>query len=106
MPAVGDHYRPTADAAHADATHADTADAVVAHADGEHAVYRVVGTSDGVALLRVTDGDGRREVTGELVRVTDLSGFELARDPDAGVHPVRELRNLLTGLYWNVRRFL
>lgn len=31
-------------------------------------------------------------------------GFEPADDPDAGVAPVRALRNALAGLYWSVGR--
>jgi len=87
---VGDHYRP-------------------AGPDGEDGVYRVVGTGDPVALLRVTDGDGRRVNSGELRHVasgTLAAEFETAADPDAGFHPARAVRNQLTGLYWQFRRFL
>jgi len=84
---VGEHYRP---------------------ADGD-GIYRVVGTTDGVVLLQVTDEDGRRAHTGNVRRVEpDTIGdeFEPASDPDAGVSPVAAVRNALQGLYWSVRRFL
>lgn len=87
---VGDHYRPT---------------------DGNHApgVYRVVGTGDPVALLRVTDGDGRRIHQGDLRRVDAAAietRFEPAADPDAGLSPSAAVGDALQGLYWTVRRFL
>jgi len=87
MTALGDHYRPSDDT----------------HAPG---TYRVVGTADGFTLLRITDEDGTRESTGEIVHVDDLAGFSSTSDPDAGIHPLHEIRNLLQGLYWSVRRFL
>jgi hypothetical protein len=70
-------------------------------------VYRVVGTTDGITLLRVTDADGRRAYTGDLRRVSEGeldAAFEPAEDPDAGVSPVGSLRNLLQGMYWEVRK--
>lgn len=90
MPDIRDHYRPTG---------------------GNHVpgVYRVVGTSDGVALLRVADGDGRRVHTGDLTVVSPAElrdAFEPADDPDDGFDPVRTVRNSLQGLYWQFRRFL
>jgi hypothetical protein len=71
-------------------------------------VYRVVGTGDPVALLRVTDEDGRRQATGELVSVPReaLSEFEPATDPDAGFRPLAWVRGLLSGMYWEVRMVL
>lgn len=86
---VGDHYRPT---------------------EGDHdpGVYRVVGTTDGVRLLRVTDGDGRRVHTGEVHRVESAAieaEFEPAPDPDSSISPVAIIRNAAQGLYWSVRRF-
>jgi len=99
MPTVGDHYRPRADA--------DLGDASTA--DHRASVYRVVGASEGVTLLRVTDADGRRAHTGELIRVSAealTAEFERAEDPDAGLSPVRGLRNALSGLYWQFRKFL
>jgi len=77
--------------------------------DGDDCVYRVVGTGDPVALLRVTDADGRRAHSGELRRVDrDMldAGFAPAADPDAGVSIRRAIRGLLQGLYWSVRRLV
>jgi hypothetical protein len=89
-PAVGEHYRPGGE-------------------DHPPGAYRVVGAGDPVALLRVSDGSGKRAHTGDLRRVP-ADGFEAAfeptPDPDAGFAPGRSLRNALQGLYWNVRRFL
>lgn len=89
--AVGQHYRPSGDA---------TGDLA------SPGVYRVVGAGDPVALLRVADADGRRVHSGEL-RTVDAStvdaDFEPATDPDAGLAPVRGLRNYVSGLYWLVR---
>ena len=84
---VGEHYRPV---------------------DGG-GIYRVVGTTDDIVLLQVTDGDGRRVHTGTVRRVepdTIEDEFEPASDPDAGVSPAVAVRNGLQGLYWSVRRFL
>jgi len=83
------HYRPTTDTYPA-------------------GVYRVVGTGDPVALLRVTDADGRRQHTGHLLRVPEQDfpdHFEPASDPDAGFDPIRGLTNAVQGLYWQVRKF-
>ena len=51
--------------------------------------YRVVGTGEEVVLLRVGDGTGRRETTGETVRVdrATYGTFEAAENPDAGFSP-------------------
>lgn len=87
---VGKHYRPT-------------------EADHDPGVYRVVGATDGVTLLRVGDADGRRIHTGELRRVDAAaleSGFEAARNPDAGLSPAGTLRDAAQGVYWSVRRRL
>jgi hypothetical protein len=87
--AVGEHYRPTGDG----------------HAPG---VYRVVGASDGVALLRVGDASGRRQVTGDVIRVDQGAldtEFEAATDPGAGFSPLAGARSAAVGLYWNVRKF-
>ena len=78
--------------------------------DGSHApgVYRVVGTTERVTLLRVTGADDRRAHTGEITRVSPErldASFEPAADPDAGFSPVSSLRNLASGLYWSVRQF-
>lgn len=87
--ALSDHLRPTRD-------------------DYPPGVYRVVGAGEPVALLRVTDEGGRRRATGELLSVprTELSGFESAADPDAGFHPLRWGRGLLSGIYWELRSLL
>lgn len=87
--ALGDHVRPVGEN----------------HPSG---IYRVVGTGDPVALLRVTDADDRRRATGELLSVPRdaLSGFEPAANPDAGFRPVAWLRGLLSGTYWEVRMVL
>ena len=96
MVEVGEHYRPT------------EATCDVAGIPLTPGVYRVVGATDAVALLRVTDEDGRRANTGELRRVAPATldaEFASADDPDAGLSPVRDARNLLSGMYWSVRRF-
>jgi hypothetical protein len=50
-------------------------------------IYRVVGTGDEIALLRVGDADGRRETTGAVVQVSrsTYAEFETAPNPDSGV---------------------
>lgn len=63
---VGAHYRATSTAM-------------------EPGVYRVVGSSHEVALLRLTDGDGNRIHTGDVIRVPEEvleSSFEPASNPD------------------------
>lgn len=88
MPEAGDHYRLT-------------------EGRGAEGVYRVVGTDGAVTLLRVTDAEGRRAHTGELRRVSreELgTAFEPAADPDGGLSALRAVRNLLQGMYWEVRK--
>jgi len=71
--------------------------------------YRVVGAADRIALLRVTDGAGRRIHGGSVIHVdaaTLDSSFESAPDPDSGINPVRALRSEWTGLVWRVRGLL
>lgn len=74
------------------------------------ATYRVVGIGpdDDVSLLRVTDADGSRQYTGDVVTVSaaTLAATEPVPNPDAGLALGHRLRNLGTGLYWSVRRFL
>lgn len=87
---IGEHYRP---------------------AGGDHApgIYRVVGVTHGVTLLRVGDAEGRRVHTGEIRRVdgeTFETEFEAATDPDAGLSPAGALRDATQAVYWSVRRFL
>lgn len=87
--AVGEHYRPTTAAA-------------------DEGVYRVVGTGDEVTLLRVTNADGRRANTGEIRHVDQSTldgGFEAADDPDGDASPLATVKDALSGLYWNVRKF-
>jgi hypothetical protein len=89
MPEIRAHLRPTDDQ----------------YRDG---VYRVVGTGDPVALLRVTDDAGRRANTGQVEHVPRDAlddAFEPADDPDSGIDPVAGLTNALQGLYWQVRKF-
>ncbi|WP_435178365.1 hypothetical protein [Halorussus sp. AFM4] len=97
MVEVGEHYRPAEGTRDAEGMPLTPG------------VYRVVGATDEVALLRVTDEDGRRRNTGELRHVAPEmldAEFEPAADPDAGLSPVRDARNLLSGMYWSVRWFL
>ncbi len=89
MTDTGDHYRPTTDG-------------------DERGVYRVVGTADEIALLRLTDADGNRIHSGYLCHCSrDAldSGWEPAEDPDAGLTPIADIRNMVSGLYWSFRRF-
>ncbi|WP_323677163.1 hypothetical protein [Halorubellus sp. PRR65] len=70
-------------------------------------VYRVVGTpDDALVCLRVTDADGRREVTGEVVRVdaADANALDPASAPRTTV--VGAFKNQLEGPYWMVRSLL
>jgi hypothetical protein len=72
-------------------------------------VYRVVGTGESIALLRVTDAAGRRGYTGDVRRVPReqvANQFEPAADPDGGLALRHRLRTLGSGLYWSLRRFL
>ena len=90
MTEVGEHYRAT-------------------DAEERGPVYRVVGCREDVTLLRVTDADGGRVHSGELSRVPPRrldASFEPVSDPDAGLSPVADARNLLSGMYWQVRKFL
>ena len=52
-------------------------------------VYRVVGTGEEIALLRVGDASGHRETTGDVVCVSrsTYETFEAAENPDAGFSP-------------------
>lgn len=77
------------------------------HPDG---IYRVVGTNgETVILLRVSDADGRRVHTGEVVSVPSekLDAFEPADNPD-GTHTATVQASLLSALeitYWSVWAF-
>ncbi|WP_197428449.1 hypothetical protein [Halapricum sp. CBA1109] len=83
-PAVSDHLRPT-------------------DADVPDGVYRVVGTTDGVTLLRVGDADGRRVVTGEVRTVPDATGFEAAENPAGNRSLGRTVAGVPQTLYWQLR---
>jgi hypothetical protein len=77
-------------------------------ADYPDGVYRVVGTGDGtVTLLRVTDADGRRAHTGELVSVDAdaLDGFTAADPPPADRSLGSAVASSLATGYWSVRAF-
>ncbi len=70
-------------------------------------VYRVVGTPEGALVcLRVGDENGRREATGEVVRVAvaDASALEPASEPRSAA--VDALANVLQGPYWVLRSLL
>jgi hypothetical protein len=93
-PAPYDHYR--------------LADADVVPADATPGIYRVVGTDDeSVTLLRVTDGDGRRRHTGELLTIDDetLSAFEPTENPDGNRALGATIASQLDGLVWQLRAF-
>ncbi|PSQ41942.1 hypothetical protein BRD17_09885 [Halobacteriales archaeon SW_7_68_16] len=69
-------------------------------ADGNHqrGVYRVVGTGDPVALLRVADATADRVHTGELVRVERSSRERPRRGADTAGRPRgRRLGAVLVG---------
>ena len=74
--------------------------------DDDDSIYRVVGTApDTVALLRVSDADGRRANTGEVVTVSRdaLAVFESAENPDGNRSIGARLRSTLSGGYWSLR---
>jgi hypothetical protein len=87
-PAVYDHVSPT---------------------DGDYpdGVYRVVGVDGAVTLLRITDGDGRRVHTGELVTV-ETGAFEAFEPVDrptrADSFAARTASAPAVG-YWSLRAF-
>ena len=90
MVEVNEHYRPTTDS----------------HASG---IYRVVGATGNVTLLRVTDAEGKRAFTGEVHRVSPPTldtEFEAADGPGSGFSPASIARNVSSSLYWSVRRLL
>lgn len=91
--AVFDHVRLSGDADAVDAT---------------PAVYRVVGTDDeSLTLLRVTDAEGRRANTGDLLHVEreHLSAFESAENPDDNRSFAAALAGQVDGLTWQLRVF-
>jgi len=78
-------------------------------ADDDATVYRVVGShADSVTLLRVSDGDGRRANTGEVITVSRdaLDVFEAAENPDGNRSVGATVRSLGGGLYWSLRTFV
>jgi len=95
---MGDHLRVT------------DADAVVGTGDTtvDPGVYRVVGTGDPAALLRVGDERGRRENSGAVVRVAhdDLAAFEPAENPDGNRPPSDLVTGALSNLGWQLRAFV
>ncbi len=87
---VGNHYRRTDEAR-------------------DSTVYRVVGATEEVTLLRVTDANGRRAHTGEIRHVsrgTLETKFEPAENPDAGFSPISVVENMLQGIYWQFHMYL
>jgi len=74
--------------------------------DDDDAVYRVVGTAPGsVTLLRVSDGDGWRANTGEVVTISReaLDSFESVENPDGNRGLLGTLRSAFSGGYWSLR---
>jgi len=74
--------------------------------DDDDAIYRVVGTAPGsVTLLRVSDGDGRRANTGEVVTISReaLDSFESVENPDGNRSLLGTLRSAASGGYWSLR---
>jgi hypothetical protein len=69
-------------------------------------IYRVVGTGEEIALLRVGTSDGQRVTTGEVVHVerASVEEFETAENPDSGlslgdvIAPVKAFAEALR--YW------
>lgn len=91
-PTAYDHLRPTADDSGA--------------LDRQPGVYRVVGAPDDeVTLLRVTDGEGRRVHTGEVVTVEreSLDRFEPAANPDEQRSLAATAASQLQGAWWSLR---
>ncbi|ADB61279.1 hypothetical protein Htur_2401 [Haloterrigena turkmenica DSM 5511] len=79
--------------------------------DTDHStgIYRVVGTSDEtVTALRVSDADGRRRHTGELVTVSrdELATAEPAENPDGNRSLSVAVVSQLKMSYWMLRAFV
>jgi hypothetical protein len=77
--------------------------------DDDASIYRVVGTAtDTVTLLRVSDGDGRRAHTGEVITIprTALDTFETAENPDGNRSVAATLRSAGASVYWSLRTFV
>lgn len=82
----------------------------VAPGDAEYppGVYRVVGTSDGrVTLLRLTDGDGRRVHTGDLLTVDAdaFGGFDRVDPPSPTTSLGARVASAAETGYWSLRAF-
>ena len=74
--------------------------------DDDDSVYRVVGTdADSVTLLRVSDADGRRANTGEVVTVSrdTLDTFEPVENPDGNRSVAATVRSAASAGYWALR---
>jgi hypothetical protein len=100
--ALHDHLRATGAEASGDAGVDADGDRV------EPGVYRVVGTGDPVALLRVGTERGRRVNSGVVVRVAreDLATFESAANPDGNRPPSELVTGALSDLGWQLRAFV
>jgi len=75
----------------------------------DDSIYRVVGTTaERVTLLRVSDGDGRRVNSGDVVTVARdaLSSFEPAPNPDGNRSVGARLVLALRSVYWSFRTVL
>jgi len=70
-------------------------------------VYRVVGTPEGALVcLRLTDANGRRANTGDLVRVDAADADALQPTSEPRTTALGLLKNQLEGPYWIVRSLL
>jgi len=87
-PTVYDHVSPTGD-------------------DYPDGVYRVVGVDGTVTLLRITDGDGRRIHTGELVTVDAdaFAAFDPVDRPTASRSFGARVASVPAVGYWSLRAF-
>ena len=86
---VSDHVRPTDDVLAA-------------------GIYRVVGTTeDTVTLLRVSDGDGRRRHTGEVVTIDAeaCQTLTVAENPDDNRSIGEQVRSTANDVLWSFRVF-
>ncbi|MFB6148821.1 MAG: hypothetical protein ABEJ48_04075 [Halobacteriales archaeon] len=71
-------------------------------------VYRVVGTDrTTVTMLRITDGDGNRRHTGDVITIdrTDLDGFASVTEPTTTRSIGAIARSAPTTMYWSIRAF-
>jgi|AntRauTorcE11898_2_1112593.scaffolds.fasta_scaffold18784_2 hypothetical protein len=80
-----------------------------ANAPVETGVYRVVGTpadADALVCLRVTDADGKRSNTGDLVRVDADAASALEPASEPRTTAAGFVKNQLEGPYWLIRSLL